>query len=438
MQRFGARYGSLLAAFAACAETPDVSTNLAWMERICSESATTTGIDVSHYQGTIDWSAVGGQGIKFAFVRVSDGTTTPDDTFAANWEGARNAGVMRGAYQYFRPSQDPIAQADLLLAKMGTLQPGDLPPVVDVETLSGVSATTAEARLRQWLAHVEAAIGKRPIIYTAAYFWRDALGNPDLSGYPMWVANYGVECPLVPSPWVTWDFWQYTDAGAVSGIVGPVDHNHFNGSVEVLQAFAGGALTQPVCGDARCDALEEGQCTADCSACPMVPVVGGIVDGSDCLAIEGDVTRRGTAMGEAWMAATVTDVATARGRWTFSPRGAGAYRLEAYVEPGGATAKDVVYTTNDRSFPTDQSVGGWIQLGILMVRAGETIEVELTNASSVVGETVLFDALRLTWQDDPVVEEPYEETEITAGCQASDQATWLVAVALFWWLWRRR
>src|SRR5438132_949047 len=98
------------------------------------------GIDVSYYEGHIDWPQVKAAGNDFAFIRLSDGTHHLDSKFAANWAGAKDAGVIRGAYQFFRPAQSATAQANLLLDTMGALEPGDLPPTLDVEVMDGVSA----------------------------------------------------------------------------------------------------------------------------------------------------------------------------------------------------------------------------------------------------------------------------------------------------------
>src|SRR5262245_36875474 len=99
---------------------------------VCAPGATVDGIDVSYYQGTIDWGAVKADGIDFAFIRTTDGTGFEDPRYDENRAGARAAGVLRGTYQFFRPTDDPIAQADLLLARLGD-DPDDLPPVLDVE-----------------------------------------------------------------------------------------------------------------------------------------------------------------------------------------------------------------------------------------------------------------------------------------------------------------
>ncbi len=206
---------------------------------VCPGASTVQGIDVSEFQGTINWSAVKAAGKEFAFIRVSDGTYQ-DPSFATNWAGAKAAGLLRGAYQFFRASDDPITIADQFLAKIGTLGAGDLPPVLDVEVTDGQSATTIKNNMETWLAHVEQQTGRTPFIYVSPGFWPN-LGSPNESHYRLWVANWGVSCPSLPTGWSTWQMWQYADNGTVSGISGAVDLDEFDGTLQQLQAIAGGA-----------------------------------------------------------------------------------------------------------------------------------------------------------------------------------------------------
>jgi GH25 family lysozyme M1 (1,4-beta-N-acetylmuramidase) len=237
--------------------------------RQCKPAATVKGIDVSYYQETIDWAQVASDGVQFAFIRVSDGVGFLDPKFARNWEKARENGVIRGAYQFFRAHQDPIAQADLLLANMGPLQAGDLPPVIDVEATNGQSAATIRAKVQTWIDHVEALTGVKPIVYTGPYFWRDNVGAMDLSDHPLWIAHYGTECPYVAPPWTQWTFHQFTDSGSVRGVPGNVDRNVFNGTLEQLRALTvGGAPAQPVgqCGVlAATESLDVGDAKSSCN-----------------------------------------------------------------------------------------------------------------------------------------------------------------------------
>jgi GH25 family lysozyme M1 (1,4-beta-N-acetylmuramidase) len=204
----------------------------------CSAGGTVEGIDVSHWNGFIDWDAVAASGRTFAFVSVGDGSFI-DPRFTQNWNNAKAAGLYRGVYQYFRASGDPIAQADIVIDRVGRLGRGDLPVVLDLEELDGESGATTAARALAWMRHIEQGTGKTPILYINVSTWL-AIGSPNfLASYPLWLASWGVSCPDVPSGWRTWKFHQYSATGRVPGIFGDVDLNRFNGPLSVLETAAG-------------------------------------------------------------------------------------------------------------------------------------------------------------------------------------------------------
>lgn len=205
----------------------------------CTEyNATVSGIDVSKYQGVVDWPAVQKAGVSFAFIRVSDGLDSLDEHFAKNWTGAHAAGLLRGAYQYFRPSEDAAAQAALFLQAVRRLRPGDLPPVLDVETLDDLPAKDVVQQIRTWLSYVAKRTGRTPILYTNSSTWT-ALGAPDLGAYLLWMARWEAQCPPPLSGFARWHFWQYDSDGRVDGIAGAVDLDWFNGTLEDLRLLAG-------------------------------------------------------------------------------------------------------------------------------------------------------------------------------------------------------
>ncbi len=211
---------------------------------VCAGTATTNGLDVSHYDGTIDWSMVQASGRAFAFARATDGTSYVDPTFAANWSGMKQAGVIRGAYHFFEPGMDPVAQATFFVQTMGALAADDLPPALDFE-VAGTDAGAAAADALTFLTTVESLTGRRPIVYASATFVNSSLANPAwLEGYSAWVANWSVSCPNVPAPWTSWTFWQSSDTGSVPGAqTGPVtDLDVFDGSLADLQTFVAGSL----------------------------------------------------------------------------------------------------------------------------------------------------------------------------------------------------
>ncbi|MCE9576917.1 MAG: hypothetical protein K8W52_27470 [Deltaproteobacteria bacterium] len=209
--------------------------------RVCADGPTTFGVDVSYYNGTIDWAKAKAAGLGFAIIRVSDGTGFKDPKFATYATGARAQGIVRGAYQFFRPAQDVNAQADLMIAAQAQLAADDLPPTIDVEATGNLGPATVAARVTQWVNRVKAATGRTPIVYTGKYFWRDQVGGSTTqSDSALWVAQYTSLCPDIPAPWTRWTFWQYSESGTVAGIPGAVDMDRFNGSLADLRAFASG------------------------------------------------------------------------------------------------------------------------------------------------------------------------------------------------------
>lgn len=200
----------------------------------CGEGPTTPGIDVSYHQDAIQWAKVRKAGIRFAFIRVSDGTTVEDPRFDENWAGAKQAHVLRGAYQFFRPEQSPTAQADLLIAAIAR-DGGELAPVIDVEATGGKSPAQIAGAIKVWVERVRNRLGVEPIIYTSPEFWRDRVGGADFSSQKLWLAHYTAECPRVPAPWKAWTFWQYSKTGRVPGIKGDVDLDVFAGTIDDLR-----------------------------------------------------------------------------------------------------------------------------------------------------------------------------------------------------------
>lgn len=209
----------------------DASARVDIATSICPGSTTLDGIDVSYYQGTINWSTVKSSGVRFAMIRVSDGTTFMDPQFEANWKNAKAARVVVGAYQFFRPNQDATAQADIMVDQLNAMgfTRLDLPPVIDVETTSGVSNSTVLSQVNIWLQRVQLRTGRMPTLYTSPGFW-SGIGNPTPTPLPnLWVAHWTSNCPTIPPPWTELQWWQYSSSGSVPGISGAVDLDLFNG-----------------------------------------------------------------------------------------------------------------------------------------------------------------------------------------------------------------
>ena len=203
--------------------------------------AAVPGIDVSHYQPAIDWATVVRAGFQYCFIKATEGMASVDKSFARHWQDARKAGLIRGAYHFFRPTLPVASQAALFLRTVKPLQPGDLPPVLDLEApqdWTGIAPKERPALAVRWLEAVEHQLGVTPIVYLSPTFAGDILENTaELVRYPVWLAHYTMaESPAVPKPWRAWTFWQHSN-GRTPGISVPVDLNRFNGSRDDLKAL---------------------------------------------------------------------------------------------------------------------------------------------------------------------------------------------------------
>jgi lysozyme len=199
------------------------------------------GIDVSRWQGKIDWASVAASGKQFAFIKATEGGDHIDPRFLENWYGAKQAGMVRGAYHFVywcRPAAD---QARWFKQNVPN-DPGALPPVLDVEWNNQsktcpqkVDKQTALSMIQHMLNEMERHTGKRPIIYTDINFHNDILEG-ELLDYPHWIRSTAAE-PHVRYGDRKWTVWQYTTTGRVPGIKGDVDRNAFYGSEREWHAF---------------------------------------------------------------------------------------------------------------------------------------------------------------------------------------------------------
>jgi lysozyme len=188
------------------------------------------GVDVSKYQGFIAWKKLQQMREKdirlhFAFIKATEGLGKVDAQFERNWRESKKAGMIRGAYHFFLATKDGKAQAKHFLRTV-SLAPGDLPPVLDIEQLYGVSPDKMRKEVKAWLITVEQATGVRPILYTYVNFYERYLGN-DFNDYILWAAHYFQ--PEKPRIQREWHFWQHSEKGRVNGVIGPIDMNVFNG-----------------------------------------------------------------------------------------------------------------------------------------------------------------------------------------------------------------
>lgn len=193
------------------------------------------GIDVSEYQGEIDWQILDAienkYPIQFVFIRATVGKDRVDKTFQENWLGAKKNKFLRGAYHYYRPNENSLEQAALFI-KTVRLHKGDLPPVLDIERLAETqSMARLKVGLRRWLEAVETHYKVKPIIYTGEKYYDDFL-KEEFSDYLFWIANYNFYRERIEEDWL---FWQFTEKGTVPGIRGNVDVNIYNGDLQQLQ-----------------------------------------------------------------------------------------------------------------------------------------------------------------------------------------------------------
>ena len=184
------------------------------------------GIDVSHYQGDVDWSKVAGSGIAFTFVKATQGVAYTDPKFAHNIESARAAGLLCGAYHFLEPEKDGRSQAQHFLS-VARPASGDLRPVVDVETIGKGGGTELLGTLRAFLDEVHARTGVDAIIYVSPAFWNDNLAGLIDAPWPnpLWVAEYEVDTPRTVRKLTAWSIWQHDNTGNVPGITGKTDLN---------------------------------------------------------------------------------------------------------------------------------------------------------------------------------------------------------------------
>lgn len=209
------------------------------INRILSENTNKTfGIDISHYQRKqdIQWDSlsVGNRTlpIEFVVMRSTMGNRSKDKHFQEFWTKAKEHNILRGAYHFYRADEDPVFQANNFLAQV-KLESGDLPPILDIEKIPRrKSKENLIADLKIWCKIVEEAYGKKPIIYTYYYYYKDFIKG-EFEDYPIWIANYN-DVPA-PSPNEDWDFWQFTENGIVYGINTKVDVDIYNGNLWSLK-----------------------------------------------------------------------------------------------------------------------------------------------------------------------------------------------------------
>lgn len=207
-------------------------------ETVYPEGYHVRGIDISHYQSSIQWehlrnASMNNDPVRFIIIKATEGTTFMDDNFNENFYESKRNDFIRGAYHFFVPGVDAREQARFYLRQVH-LEPGDLPPVLDVEKMGTLTPQQLKRDVKIWLDAVEAKYHVKPILYTGYKFKMDYLNDSVFQSYPYWIAHYYVDKLEYKGPWI---MWQHTDCGRVSGIRGQVDCNIFNGSLQQLMDF---------------------------------------------------------------------------------------------------------------------------------------------------------------------------------------------------------
>lgn len=203
------------------------------------------GLDVSHWDGSVNWTRVAAAGYRFAFAEATNGNRRVDPTYTANRTGAATAGLAFGAFHFARPSgatsaavsADAVAEADHFLT-IAQPRSGDLLPVLDLEKTGGLAPSALIAWTAAWLREVQRKLGVRAIIYSSPRFWATAMADTQLfagAGSPLWLARWtrAAAPPSVPAGnWgaAGWRFWQWTSCGRIRGLPHCFDQDRFSGT----------------------------------------------------------------------------------------------------------------------------------------------------------------------------------------------------------------
>ncbi|MGV9264258.1 lysozyme [Kitasatospora sp. NPDC003701] len=209
-------------------------------------STQTPGLDVSSYQGNVNWASVKANGARFGYVKATEGTTYTNPYFTQQYNGSYNAGLIRGAYHFALPDRSSgSAQATWFVNHGGgwSRDGKTLPPALDIEynpygaTCYGLGQSAMVSWIRSFSDTVHSRTGRYPTIYTTTNWWSQCTGNNGGFGTtnPLWIARYASSVGTLPNGWGYQTFWQYADSGTFPG-----DQNLFNGAYDRLQALANG------------------------------------------------------------------------------------------------------------------------------------------------------------------------------------------------------
>lgn len=208
--------------------------------------AQTEGVDVSSHQGNVAWSTLWKSGVKWAYVKATEGTSYRNPYFAQQYGGSYDAGMIRGAYHFGTPdTAGGAAQADYFVDHGGAWSKDGrtLPGVLDIEynpygaTCYGRTSSQMVSWIRDFLNRYKQRTGRHATVYTSTNWWKQCTGN--YSGFgasnPLWIARYASTVGPLPAGWGFHTMWQYTSTGPTVG-----DHDKFNGAVDRVKALANG------------------------------------------------------------------------------------------------------------------------------------------------------------------------------------------------------
>ena len=196
------------------------------------------GIDVSHYQGDINWDRlaaadIDGHEVKFVVAKATEGADHSDSRFEEYFTQAKKNGFVRGAYHFFTPGTVPYFQIQNYIRVVGSLEDGDLPPILDIEKIDGISKEQLQEDALKWLVEIEKHYNVRPIIYTSVKFKKKYLNRSEFDEYPLWIANYADSLSYDGE----WEFWQYSETGKVDGIGCYVDLDVYHTTLESFESL---------------------------------------------------------------------------------------------------------------------------------------------------------------------------------------------------------
>lgn len=190
------------------------------------------GVDLSHYQGTVDWEILSKEDIQFAYIKATEGSSHVDEQFAANWQQAGKTSLKVGAYHFFSFDSPGETQAMNFITSVG-IRDGMLPPAIDVEYYADKrnnppDSKTVQEQLQAMICQIESYYQTTPVIYATEEVWERYLKGY-FDDYPIWIRNV-ITKPKIQEPWT---FWQYTNRARLKGYTGEetfIDLNVFHGS----------------------------------------------------------------------------------------------------------------------------------------------------------------------------------------------------------------